>query len=171
MAGGRGSSALLSHMSRLVRTQAESALAPLGLRPRHLVALTILRDNNGGTQQALASLLSVDRTNLVGLLNELESDGLIARRRDVEDRRRHLVELTGAGAERLAEAEAALWDAENHVLGALDEAQREQLHVLLQLAADGHASDCGANVDHSKAACMVAGAAEIAGDSPDDGPC
>jgi len=88
------SSALLDHLARLTRLRAESALAPLGLRPRHLVALTVLRDHGSPTQQALAAALRTDRTNLIGLLNELETDGLILRRRSSEDRRRHIVELT-----------------------------------------------------------------------------
>src|SRR6202171_3622824 len=114
------SSALLDHLARLMRVRAESALAPLRLRPRHLVVLTVLRDHGSPTQQALAAALQTDRTVLIGLLNELETDGLILRRRSTEDRRRHFVELTDEGARRLAEAEAALADAEDEVLSALD---------------------------------------------------
>src|SRR5258708_2394227 len=100
--------ALLDYLARRMRLRAESALAPLGLRPRHLVALTMLRDLGSSTQQALATTLQIDRTNLVGLLNELEGAGLIERRRSSEDRRRHTVELTDAGIELLAKAEFAL---------------------------------------------------------------
>jgi DNA-binding MarR family transcriptional regulator len=39
------------------------------------------------------------------LLNDLETAGLIERRRDVDDRRRHIVVLTEAGGLRLREAE------------------------------------------------------------------
>jgi DNA-binding MarR family transcriptional regulator len=124
--------------------RSESALAPLGLRPRHLVALTVLRDHGEGTQQGLAAALQIDRTNLVGLLNDLETAGLIERRRDVDDRRRHIVELTAAGGTRLREAECALAAAENEVLGALDTAQRELLYQLLQQATAGHVVDCSA---------------------------
>jgi DNA-binding MarR family transcriptional regulator len=60
-----------------MRLRAESAIAPLGLRPRHLVALTMLRDGGASTQQALSTTLQIDSTNLVGLLNELEADKLI----------------------------------------------------------------------------------------------
>src|SRR5258708_8973038 len=102
------SSALLDHLAGLTRLRTESALAPLGLRPRHLVALTVLRDHGSPTQQALAAALQTDRTNLIGLLNELETEGLILRRRSSEDRRRHFVELTDDGNARLAEAEATL---------------------------------------------------------------
>jgi DNA-binding MarR family transcriptional regulator len=117
-----------------MRVRGEAALEPLGLRARHLVALTVLRNQRGSTQQALATTLRIDRTNLVGLLNELEADGLIARRRSSEDRRRHIVELTAAGARQLADAEFALAAAEGEVLGALDPAQRELLYGLLQQA-------------------------------------
>jgi DNA-binding MarR family transcriptional regulator len=138
------SSALLDHLARLMRLRAESALAPLGLRPRHLVALTVLREHGSPTQQALAAALQTDRTNLIGLLNELETDGLILRRRSTEDRRRHFVELTGEGGKRLAEAEVALAAAEDDVLGALDAEQRETLYQLLSHATSSHVVDCAA---------------------------
>jgi len=139
------SSALLNHLARLIRMRSEAELEPLGLRPRHLIALTMLRENGGvAGQQELAGALSVDRTNLVGLLNELEAEGLILRRRAVEDRRRHIVELTPAGGERLAAAEKAIGAAEDDILGALDDRQREQLFELLQQATAGRAPDCSA---------------------------
>jgi DNA-binding MarR family transcriptional regulator len=138
------SAALLDHLARLMRLRAESALEPIGLRPRHLVALTVLRDHGSPTQQALAAALQTDRTNLIGLLNELETDGLILRRRSTEDRRRHFVELTDEGTQRLAEAEAALAAAEDEVLVALDADQRETLYQLLAQATTSHVIDCSA---------------------------
>jgi len=139
-------SPLLDHLARINRARAEAALAPLHLRPRHLVALTVLRDHGGGTQQALADVLQIDRTNLVGLLNDLEADGLVTRTRSAEDRRRHIVQLTDAGSERLRQAECALAAVENEVLGALDEAQREQLYELLALATAGHVVSCSEGI-------------------------
>lgn len=143
-ATGHRSSALLDHLARLTRLRSEAALTPLGLRPRHLVALTLLRDHGGSTQQALAAALHIDPTNLVGLLNDLETDGLIARRRSSEDRRRHIVELTDRGQRQLARAEAGLAAAEDDVLGGLDDAERETLYQLLQRATAGHVLDCAA---------------------------
>ena len=134
--------ALLDHLARRMRLRAEAVLAPLGLRPRHLVALTVLRDRGGSTQQALAATLEMDGTNIVGLLNELEAQNLIERRRSPQDRRRHLVELTEAGATQLANVEHGLLAAEDEVLGALDESQRETLYRLLQQAANGAVVDC-----------------------------
>jgi DNA-binding MarR family transcriptional regulator len=136
------SGALLDHLARRMRLRAESVLAPLGLRPRHLVALTVLRGRDGITQQALSVTLEMDGTNIVGLLNELEAEDLIERRRSPEDRRRHVVVLTRAGAERLAEAECALAAVDNEVLGALDDSQRETLYNLLLQAVGGGAVKC-----------------------------
>jgi DNA-binding MarR family transcriptional regulator len=96
--------------------------------------------------QAVATL-EMDGTNIVGLLNELEARQLIERRRSPEDRRRHLVELTGAGAEQLAKAESALSAAEDEVLGALDETQPETLYSLLQQAAVDTTVSCTAAID------------------------
>jgi len=136
------SAALLVHLARHMRVRSEAAIAPLGLKARHLIALTVLRDQRGSTQAALATTLGVDRTNLVGLLNELECQALIERRRSSEDRRRHTVELTDAGAELLAQAEFALAAAEDEVLAALDREQREALYGLLQLATAEHPASC-----------------------------
>ncbi len=135
---------LLDHLGRLVRSGGESALARLGLRPRHLVALTILRDHGGEIrQQRMAAALQIDGTNLVGLLNHLEAAGLVERRRSPEDRRRHVVELTGAGRRRLAQAEDALAALEDELLGALDDGERETLYRLLRKATGGQAGCAG----------------------------
>jgi DNA-binding MarR family transcriptional regulator len=134
--------ALLDYLARRMRLRAESALAPLGLRSRHLVALTVLREGGDSTQQALSTTLQIDRTNLVGLLNELEADKLIERRRSSEDRRRHIVEITAAGTNLLANVEAALAAVEDEVLSGLDDEQRETLYSLLQQATSDHAPNC-----------------------------
>lgn len=136
------SGALLDHLARRMRLRAESVLAPLGLRPRHLVALTVLRERGECSQQALSTTLEMDGTNIVGLLNELEAEKLIERRRSPEDRRRHVVELTDTGIALLAKAEFALAAAEDEVLAALDATQRETLYSLLQQATSGDAVIC-----------------------------
>jgi DNA-binding MarR family transcriptional regulator len=112
-----------------------------GLRPRSLVALTLLRDHDGFSQQGLAATLQIDKTNLVGLLNDLENDALVARRRSPEDRRRHLVEITAAGTAKLSEAEEALAAVEDDVLGVLSEEERETLYRLLRRTQDWPAGD------------------------------
>jgi DNA-binding MarR family transcriptional regulator len=131
----RRAGALLDLLSRRMRALGQAALESTGLRPRHVIALTVLRDQGERSQADLAGTLQLDRTNLVGLLNELEADGLIERRRSPEDRRRHTVVVTDSGRERLARAEFALSAAEDVVFGALTAKQRETLYELLHRAA------------------------------------
>ena len=138
------SGALLDHLARTSRQASETVLADHGLKTRHYVALTLLREQGASTQQGLARLLQVDPTNLVGLLNDLEAAGFVARTRSTVDRRRHVVELTEQGADQLGALEHALERVEDHVLGGLTAAQREQLFKLLRLATSGLALDCGA---------------------------
>jgi DNA-binding MarR family transcriptional regulator len=134
------SAPLLEHLARRMRTAMESELGGFDLRARHLIALTLLRELGESGQAELAETLRLDRTNLVGLLNELEAAELIERRRSPEDRRRHTVLLTPTGAERLDEVEGVLAGVEEEVLAALDSEQRDSLHLLLQRAAAGTGS-------------------------------
>ncbi|MFI7076194.1 MarR family winged helix-turn-helix transcriptional regulator [Micromonospora sp. NPDC049903] len=138
----RRSGALLEFLARRMRLRSESVLAPLGLRPRHLVALTVLREAGEMSQQALAGSLQLDGTNVVGLLNDLETAELVERRRSPEDRRRHVVSLTEHGTKRLNEAECALAGAEDDVLAALDPAERDTLYDLLRRASSGGPATC-----------------------------
>jgi DNA-binding MarR family transcriptional regulator len=148
------STALLDHLARLSRAHSEASLERVGLRPRHLVVLTLLRETGPATQQALAQAISIDRTNLVGLLNELESAGFLARRRSEEDRRRHIVELTPQGQRTLRAAERALATAEAELLHGLDEREQQTLYELLQRATAGHMLDCAAALRDPRADCI-----------------
>ena len=82
---------LLVHLARRVQTEAEVELAAFGLRARHVIALTLLRDLGELNQSDLPATLGMDPTNVVALLNELEADDLVERRRSPQDRRRHTV--------------------------------------------------------------------------------
>jgi MarR family transcriptional regulator, transcriptional regulator for hemolysin len=125
---------LLDYLGRLARAGAEAALTPRGLRPRHLVALTLLAESGPAAQQDLAAALRLDPSNLVGLLNQLDADGLVTRRRSPADRRRHIVELTPEGQAVLEEVLDALHDIEAELLRGLDRGQRDALIDLLQQA-------------------------------------
>lgn len=134
---------LIHRLDRIARRRSEIALEPIGLRPRQVVALMILRDHGAMTQAALGDALRLDPANLVGLLNDLEERGLLDRRRDPEDRRRHIVELTDSGHDALTRGEAALATVQEHVLAGLDADERRTLHELLLRAAERHVSSEG----------------------------
>ncbi len=122
---------LIARVARLVRARLEAALGPRGLRQRQLVALSYLRDHGPALQRALAQSLCMDPSSLVCLLNDLEDRDLVVRRRDREDRRRGILELTDHGREVLAEVDAALVEIDAEVLADLDQAERAELRSLL----------------------------------------
>lgn len=124
-------SVLIARVARLVRSRLEAALGPSGLRQRQLVALSYLRDRGPARQQALAQSLCMDASSLVCLLNDLEDEDLIARKRDRADRRRGILELTDRGRAVLAEVDAALREIDAEILFDLDEAERTELRSLL----------------------------------------
>jgi DNA-binding MarR family transcriptional regulator len=138
---------LIEHLARLVRRSYEGAMTPGGLRPRHLIALKLLSEQGPQNQQGLAGALSLDPSNVVGLLNELEDRELIVRRRDRTDRRRHIVELSPAGDEELAVAYARLTQVEDDLLGALSAPERATLYDLLQRAVGAKTLPCDASDD------------------------
>jgi DNA-binding MarR family transcriptional regulator len=143
---------LISHLARITQRGSETALDPTGLRPRHLIALSVLREHGATTQGALGDALRLDPSNLVGLLNELEQRGLLERRRDPDDRRRHIVELSAAGRQALLNAERALVAVQDDILGALDDDERATLHALLLRAAGGQIpSDACTRAAHADA--------------------
>src|ERR1700734_450820 len=88
---------LIARIARVVRQRFEQVLTPLGLRQRHLVALSYLRGYGPTAQQKLADRLRMDASSLVCLLNELEENDLVVRHRDRSDRRRALVEISPEG--------------------------------------------------------------------------
>src|SRR5919204_144440 len=88
---------LMIKLGRITLHRFTVALEPFGIRPRHVAALIELRDKGQLTQQSLCGQLHLDPTNLVAILNELEQRGYATRRRDPEDRRRHIVEVTKEG--------------------------------------------------------------------------
>src|ERR1700737_5029692 len=133
---------LLEHLARVGRRAAEANMSPGGLPPRHLIALKLLSDQGPASQQALAESLSLDPSNVVGLLNELEERGLITRRRDSTDRRRHIVELSPQGASELCDAYARLRAIEDELSSALRAQERAMLYDLLVRAVGANTPPC-----------------------------
>jgi MarR family transcriptional regulator, lower aerobic nicotinate degradation pathway regulator len=126
---------LLTRVGRLAEEKFAAALRSTGLRGVHMAALAEL-GSAAKSQQALGDVTGADPVRLVGILNDLEAEGLIARRRDPVDRRRHIVEISDLGRARLAAAEGAVAAVEEQLLAKLDPTKRRQLQLLLGAIAE-----------------------------------
>ncbi len=133
----RGTLMLLSRLSKsAIRRTPESLL---GMPMRQYVALSYVAEPGGVSQQQLGEILMMDANNVVLLLNDLEAEGLVRRKRDRTDRRRHVVMITAAGSAMIERAIVARETVEEDVLGALSPAERETLHrLLIKALGEGH---------------------------------
>jgi DNA-binding MarR family transcriptional regulator len=118
--------------------------ARLGISLKAYLALTELRAQPNISQQAFCEAVHLDPNNCVLLLNALEADNLVERRRDPADRRRHMVILTPTGEQALERADRALLSVEDEVLGGLSQDERDALHRLLRLAVEASQSAAAA---------------------------
>src|SRR5919109_3937706 len=79
----------------------------LGMRFKPYMTLGYIRDHPGISQQELESALFMDANSVVLILNELEAAQFSVRKRDPNDRRRHIVEMTASGRRALQRADRA----------------------------------------------------------------
>jgi DNA-binding MarR family transcriptional regulator len=111
-------------------------LAPLGLEPRQFGMLTRLAANEGTSQQAIGELIGLNPTRMVFLVDELEKQGLVERRRNPDDRRSYALYLTDQGRAKLSEARRVSVGHDREIGASLTGAQRRELAALLRRVAD-----------------------------------
>jgi len=129
---------LLKRLGWHIKDRSWQAYEATGLSPQHHAVLSLLDEGAREAQGTIADALGYDRSQLVGLLDELEERGLVERKRDPSDRRRHLVSLTPVGKEKLSELRAIAKQLDKEFFAPLDAAQRDQLHELLVELASHH---------------------------------
>jgi DNA-binding MarR family transcriptional regulator len=122
---------LLFVAQQTAQALATERLEPLGLSPRAWGVLSTLAESGPLTQIELATAMSIDRTAMVYLLDDLEEQSLVERVRHPRDRRAFLIHLTAGGQEMQRRAAAALAGVADTLLTPLDPAEREQLVGLL----------------------------------------
>jgi MarR family transcriptional regulator, organic hydroperoxide resistance regulator len=114
-----------------VQTLGAQTLRPLGLSVPQFDVLTSLTDREGMSQSELAQRLFVTKGNVSGLIDRLVEAKLVERRAAPDDRRSHALYLTGEGRKLCARAMELQQSNVDATLGAMPEAEQQELNRLL----------------------------------------
>lgn len=112
--------------------------APLGISPAQSGLLRAIASSPGRSQQAVAEQLGLKPSRLVVLIDELESEGLVERRRNPNDRRHYALHLTKKGERLLAKIARVAAEHEADICAPLTGSERARLKTLLGKLAEHH---------------------------------
>jgi DNA-binding MarR family transcriptional regulator len=122
---------LVSRCGAFASRQFAERLDSIGLTPRMWGALNVLDAEGPVSQHQLGKAIGMDPSSMVGTIDELESRGLVERRRHPSDRRAHALHVTAAGRRTLTRGRKLAMGAQNDLLAPLSPEDRSQLHDLL----------------------------------------
>jgi MarR family transcriptional regulator, lower aerobic nicotinate degradation pathway regulator len=120
-------SRLYAHSHRLL----VEGFASAGVRGYHYRLLAALEEFGPASQAALGRRTSIDRSDVVAVLNDLAARGLIERSPDPDDRRRNVITITPAGTEQLKALDQVVAGVQERLLAPLSPADRTRLVGLL----------------------------------------
>lgn len=135
--------ALLTIAARTGQELARRRLAPLGLTVQLCGVLNLLAEGPV-SQQSLGEQLHIDRTTVFEIVDDLEKQGIVIRRRNPADRRAYFLHLTAKGKTVQKRAAQAFDAAAGDVFEPLSAAEQSSLAGMLRrvvLAADARLAE------------------------------
>jgi MarR family transcriptional regulator, lower aerobic nicotinate degradation pathway regulator len=108
-----------------------------GLRGYHYRLLAALDEWGPASQAALGRSVGIDRSDVTAALVDLEERGLVRRDVNQEDRRRNVVSITPAGAERLEVLQTVVDEIQERFLAPLSQDERQRFVTLMRKIATG----------------------------------
>jgi DNA-binding MarR family transcriptional regulator len=130
--------ALTDHTGYLLRLAhdhvhvAAATAIPGGIHPRLFGLLTALLEAGPLSQQQLAEKMRVNRSLVVGIVDDLERRGWVERRRDPADRRSYQLHVTDAGRAAREEMAPHVIRANEQIAEPLTADERKRLNALLR---------------------------------------
>jgi DNA-binding MarR family transcriptional regulator len=122
---------LMSFIAEHAGEHFERELGHEGIRSRHASVLVVIDAEGPMSQRALGGRLRIDKSPMVGVVDDLEGLGLAERRRSSSDRRVQDIHLTDKGRRAVRRVTRLADEATERTLSTLDDDERAQLHDLL----------------------------------------
>ena len=133
--GRRDLAAMMWPLARGLLGAEEPILAAHGVTMWGYMVLNALTEQPVRAQTALAQAIGADKSRIIGVLDELQEQGLIRRYPDPADRRVHLLSLTPAGERKRAAVQEGIRRNEQRILDQLPAADRAAFLRSLQVLA------------------------------------
>ncbi len=121
--------------AHMLEREGDRLVQPFGISMPQFNILMLLRyqaNSEGPDQQSLGRMLVVNRSNITGLLDRMEKNGLVERVGEKADRRIKRVRLTPKGRKNLEDAEAVYLRYIDELLGDIDTQKRQALRNALE---------------------------------------
>jgi DNA-binding MarR family transcriptional regulator len=129
---------LMSFIAERATERFEGELDGDGIRTRHATLLVLIDAEGPMSQSALCRRLRIDKSPMVGVIDDLERLGLATRAQAANDRRANAVSLTEAGRALVARIAEVADRLNERTFAALDDGERAQLQALLLRVAESH---------------------------------
>ena len=126
-----GSAFLLAAVGAHAAARFTERVADLDLTPPQVGLLGLIAASPGQSQQAVAQMLGMPPSRLVGLVDALADRGLVERRRNRTDRRLHALHITDEGQAMLVRIGKVGREHDDALCHSLDATERETLRALL----------------------------------------
>ncbi|MFF7452214.1 MULTISPECIES: MarR family transcriptional regulator [unclassified Streptomyces] len=122
---------LVGRVAARGRGMVADAIAAEGLKLMHHAVLAATAEYGPITQAELGRRLAVDPKDMVGILNHLQTQGLVLRAPDPSDRRKNAVTVTPKGTATLNRCTALVEATNAELLAPLTSDEQKQLMALL----------------------------------------
>ena len=129
---------LMTFIAEHATERFERELEPEGIRTKHATVLLVIAAEGPMSQRALCRRLRIDKSPMVGLVDELEQLGVAERRRSDSDRRVQAIHLTSKGRRVLQRVTRLADEGNERTFGALDDDERLVLRDLLLRVAEAN---------------------------------
>lgn len=127
---------LLTNAQHTVFQHLKSNLAQFGVTPVQYGVLKCLWDQDGQPPKKIAEVLNLDSSTITGILDRMESKGLVKRTPDSDDRRTLKVIITGDGLKLKEQIERVVEDVNEHFLRKFSDEEQVQLKGFLEMIAN-----------------------------------